>query len=376
MNRRVLFVDDDSKLLDSISRNLRGYYEIHTATSGTEALDLLHRGNSYAVIASDYMMPEMDGISFFEKAQKIASESTFLLFTGHTETRVTLANALRCNVKEFLGKPFRVKDLQNTLERLVVDYNLSICSSTIGALLAELDGQTRSGAAVTNMLLPWMHKFELDNEVNTVYALHQLLTRLLPSVAGHSRRVGNLAWYLGEHLGLSAPERQELYLSALLHDIGKLTLPEAIVLAGPVTDSHVNTMLERHCYAGYELLNKFSSLSQIPLVCLQHHERWDGQGYPRGLKGEKVTRAAQIVSLCNRLEKLLSRQVQMPCPGAIDQELEPLRDTAHPSCLVDAFLQAWDTWRFYPGDSLPTEQHSVLSELQLAPRPWENHLPD
>ena len=156
-----------------------------------------------------------------------------------------------------------------------------------------------------------MNQPNMSRETTTETLLKALDLRDRGS-AGHSQRVSMLSLTLGNALGLSKEELFQLRTGALLHDIGKIGIPDSVLLKpGPLTDTE-RAVIRQHPVYGAELLSSISDLQEVTPIVLHHHERWDGGGYPHGLAGEKIPMLARICAVAEAVDSLMSDQVYRP----------------------------------------------------------------
>jgi putative nucleotidyltransferase with HDIG domain len=171
-----------------------------------------------------------------------------------------------------------------------------------------------------------------------VRALMVRLAEKDSSTEEHTRRVAALSVALGEHLGLAAPRLRALAIGGLLHDIGKLSVPEAILRKPDVLDRHERAIVERHPELGWELLGELGGFDDaVARLVLGHHERLDGSGYPRGLHGDELDLELRILGVCDVYDALVSPRVYRPA-WSRDRALSWLGGEARaefdPSCVA------------------------------------------
>jgi putative nucleotidyltransferase with HDIG domain len=136
-----------------------------------------------------------------------------------------------------------------------------------------------------------------------------------PYTAGHQRRVATLARAIAAEMGLPERHVSRIYVSGLLHDVGKMVVPEWILnKSGCISQSEYNT-IKQHCHAGYEILHKFGFPWPVKQAVLQHHERMDGSGYPYGLAGDEIVPDARIIAVADVVEAISSYRPYRPALG-------------------------------------------------------------
>lgn len=150
----------------------------------------------------------------------------------------------------------------------------------------------------------WWVTAEIYHEI--IECLITALEAKDPYTKGHSSRVADLAYSLGELLGLNGNMLEDLHLAAHLHDIGKIGIPDGVLnKVGPLTEEE-RRILQGHPVIGYQILARSSRLNYLATIVLHHHERWDGRGYPAGLKGEDIPLSSRIIAVCDAIDAMTS----------------------------------------------------------------------
>ncbi len=126
--------------------------------------------------------------------------------------------------------------------------------------------------------------------------------------AGHSKRVADMSYNLSYEIGLCGEKLEFVYLAAHLHDIGKIGIPDSVLLKKGKLEACEYFQVKRHSEIGYEILSKSKKLKNIAKIVLHHHERWDGRGYPCGLKGEDIPLESRIIAICDAIDAMLSNR--------------------------------------------------------------------
>lgn len=127
-----------------------------------------------------------------------------------------------------------------------------------------------------------------------------------PYTGNHSRRVSDMACFLCGKLGLSDHETQEIHIAGHLHDIGKIGVPDRVLLKPDKLNDEEWTLMKQHPQIGAEILSKSQQFTRIAAIILHHHERWDGKGYPYGAKGEEIPLGARIIAVCDSIDAMAS----------------------------------------------------------------------
>ncbi|HKR66737.1 MAG TPA: HD domain-containing phosphohydrolase [Thermoanaerobaculia bacterium] len=299
----VLAVDDNEQNLQLLEEYLWSWgYDVVLARDGREAVDLYPRHNP-AIIVLDVMMPNMDG---YEAAQLIKSSPAgrtipILMLTALTGTEDKI-RALEAGADDFLNKPINREELRARIRSLIKIRNL---------------------------------RKELDSSENIIMTLTSALESKDPRTIGHVHRVASYASHLCDKLGMSTEEREIVIKGAMLHDLGMIGVPDHLLTATPQTDEERGRVAD-HTRMGASILDPMMTFRQFVPIVRWHHERWDGAGYPDGLKGDEIPLEAQVVAIANRFDEI-HHERPITESDAMQQLIEEAEGGAHNVDLVKFF---------------------------------------
>ena len=279
----ILLVDDEVNNLQLLKRALRGKYNILTASQGAEGLDVLKQNiEKVSLIISDHKMPVMEGTEFLEKANEIAPDVIKILLTGFSDIEILTDAVNKCNLFQYIMKPFDPNELINVVESGIEKYNLSSSKSLMMKDLRELFYKTIKSISAT-----------LDAKDAYTH--------------GHSMRVTLYSLMLAKTIYPDDEDfLQNIEIAGLLHDVGKISIPQRIICKpGKLTDEEFQIM-KSHPVCSEKLVDNIKQLGQIGTWVKAHHERWDGRGYPDGLKGEEIPLSARIVAIADTYDAMTS----------------------------------------------------------------------
>ncbi|MDW8107555.1 MAG: response regulator [Armatimonadota bacterium] len=279
--RSVLIVDDDDLVRETLRFVLEdGGYLVHAAPSGAEALRILER-KRVDVVLSDIFMPGMNGFDLLQQIRERAPGIPVILITGYGNIEMA-REALKQGASDFITKPYNVHEIPIIIERNLMRHSLL----TDQARRYE-DAMQKSYRATLDALLAALNIRDTETE-------------------GHSERVAAYTMAMANRLNLSEDELHAIELGALLHDIGKIGVPDSILYKpGPLTPEEWEVM-KQHPIIGYQMCMKVDALRPAAPIVLHHHERWDGQGYPHGLAGEAIPLGARIFAIADALDAMTS----------------------------------------------------------------------
>jgi len=295
---RVLAVDDEyaaCKLLSLILSPPAFYCA--TACSGEEALVKLQKEPFDAVI-SDLDMPGMGGMELLARVRREYPRMAFLVTTGVNDVDVGV-HAMRCGADDYLVKPLQEGAVAASLERALhkrrLEQEVENYRLHLEEMVAERTGQLRAA----------LQHIE-DSYEATLQALGAAIDLRDNETAGHSQRVCRYSLEIARVMGWSDKQLGTLARGAYLHDIGKLGIPDGILLKpGPLT-AQERKVMQQHVQIGFDLVKDIPFLSDAAEIVLTHHERCDGMGYPRGLKGEEILLSARIFAVADTLDAITS----------------------------------------------------------------------
>lgn len=315
----VLLVDDEASILSSLRRLLRPTgYTIHTAESGQAGLEILER-EPVDLVISDMRMPEMNGAQFLEQVRIRWPATMRILLTGYADVSSTIDAINRGEIFRYVSKPWDDTEITLTIRDALESRRLRRENARLLALtqaqnedLAQLNvGLERKVAERTaeieqvNSFLNLANDRLKQNFLVSIKMFSGFMELRAASMVGHSRRVADLARRLAIKMEVPARLQQDIFVAALLHDIGKIGFSDKL-LARPVSRMSGDDMgtYRRHPIAGETALMPLAELKEAARIIRSHHERFDGQGFPDGLQGASIPFGARILSVANDYDGL------------------------------------------------------------------------
>jgi len=348
----ILIVDDEPANLLLLQRVLlsAGYQRISGASDGLEAIAICENETPDLVLL-DLMMPHCDGFGVLEALSPILEREylPILVLTAYVE-RGARQRALKMGAKDFLTKPFDHVEVllrvNNLLETRLLTLQLSEQNRLLEARVAERTAELNTSYERLLDINTQLQKTQRAVEESQVEVLHRLAqaAELRDDDTGqHTQRVAVIAARLAEKMGLEQEEIDLILRAAPLHDVGKIGISDTILLKpGKLVPEELDTM-RKHTLIGGTLL----AAGQSPVVrlaetiALTHHERYDGSGYPCGLKGEEIPLEGRILSVVDVFDALThERPYKKAWP--VDEalaEIERQRGSQFDPHVVDAFLE-------------------------------------
>ncbi len=331
--RRILFVDDERILLKAFTRALRkSEYEVHTAGCAAEGLEAV-KSTQFAVVVSDLRMPGVDGVAFLESVRTVQPEALRILVSGKGDFESVVELINRVGLFRFVVKPWDIADLRATIRLAVERYNLFDDNRRLNGLfaskcyeLSELNANLgrQIQERTSLLLLGLMNALDL-RDTDTQW---------------HSRRVALYSRRLGIELGLEGEELLAVERGALLHDVGKIGVPDTILLKRGQLVSDERREIERHAEHGFRILGGIEFLGEAREIVRQHHEHFDGTGYPRGLAGDEIIMGARIFAVVDAYDAMTTDRSYRVARshGEASLELEKMKATMFDPRVVEAWI--------------------------------------
>lgn len=287
MERRhkILVVDDEEANVRLLKRVLGEEHDTLEALSGQEGLELL-RKHEVSLIITDQRMPGMTGVQLLEQSLAIRPEAIRILLTGYTDVQALIDAINAGHVYKYVSKPWDRDELKVTVKRALETFELKEHNNQ---LLRELQ------EAFT----------ELENlSLGTIRALADALDAKCDYTSGHSLRVSRYAVMIGKALGLVAQELRDLELGGILHDIGKIGVPESILWKPARLTPEEQEVMAQHPVKSAQIIGDLSCLQRAKRYVLHHHEFMDGSGYPNKLAGEQIPLGARIILVADAYDAM------------------------------------------------------------------------
>src|SRR5712691_4950074 len=296
---KILVVDDEDSIREIVASMLTAAgHQCRKAASGVEALSILANGEEFSLILSDLMMRDLDGIGLLEQTKVKYPEMPVIMVTAVHDVSVALG-AIRHGAYDYLLKPFEREQLLASVRRAIETRRLRMENRAYQMNLESLV------SARTEQLRQTMADLERSYDI-TLEALGDALDLKDSETEGHSKRVTAFTIAIARAMGLTAERIRVIARGAFLHDIGKMAIPDAILRkSGPLSEEERSIMRE-HCFRGYPMLRKIPFLSEASEIVYTHQERYDGSGYPRGLRGDEIPLGARIFAVADTLDAITS----------------------------------------------------------------------
>lgn len=328
---RILVVDDEEANVRVLARFLasEGYHDVLVTTDSRLAVPLFE-SNQPDLVLLDLHMPHLNGMAVLEAITNTVSAGAYVpvLMLTADSTPDAKRKALALGAHDFLTKPFDFFEAGCRIRNLLHARRLHV---RLSARADDLDATVRARTA------------ELERtHLNVLERLTTLAAYRDEDTGQHTRRVADIADAIARRLGLPSEQVDLVRRAAPLHDLGKVAVSDAILRKPGRLDPAEMAEIRTHTTVGAAVLASGASpvMRMAEAIALSHHERWDGTGYPHGLRGEEIPLGARIVAAADVFDALSSDRVYRPAwrPGDILAELRRQRGTQFDPVVVDALL--------------------------------------
>jgi putative nucleotidyltransferase with HDIG domain len=295
---RVLIVDDEPAACKLLALLLsEANFDCTTALSGAEALCLLENDSRDAIVC-DLNMPGMSGMELLAEVRRRSPHVAFVVATGLNDVRAGI-QAMKSGADDYLVKPLQedlvIASLHRALQKKRLEREVEGYRLHLEEMVVERTKQIQDALRLVE------RSYE-----DTLEALGAAIDLRDAATEGHSRRVCRFALEIAKAMGLSEAQHKTIAMGAYLHDIGKLAIPDGILLKpGPLT-AEERELMQQHVQTGYDLVKQIPFLADAAELILTHHERHDGSGYPRGLRAEQIPIGARIFAVSDTLDAITS----------------------------------------------------------------------
>ncbi len=294
MRQTILVVDDSAFNLKIATNILKEHFGVVCAKSGMEAFKKIKK-EIPDLILLDYIMPEMDGFQFIEKLKEVEEyrDIPIIMLTADND-RATEVRGFQLGVMDFITKPFVTEIMLQRVGRIL---ELSRLQKN---LEYEVKIQTQKAEERRNQLE------RLSEEV--MKTLANTIDAKDPYTNGHSLRVAKYSKEIAKRAGLSKEEQNEIYQMGLLHDIGKIGIPDDIINKNTKLTDEEYAQIRKHPAIGSDILKTIEEMPNIMIGARWHHERYDGHGYPDGLAGTEIPEVARMIGVADAYDAMTSKR--------------------------------------------------------------------
>ncbi|EKD26113.1 MAG: Response regulator receiver [uncultured bacterium] len=310
----VVFIDDEENILSAINRLCRKEIFQSFFTSNPDQVIEWVQTKEVAVVVSDQRMPDMDGTLLLEKVRSISPNTIRIILTGYADLQSAVEAINKCGVWRFMNKPWNENEFKFNIQQAIAQYNLVEENIKLNSLIKQQNDQLKEMNQSledkvkerTSVILQLNQQLK-SSLLETIKLLGQLTEMHSPLIGNHSKRVAVLSREIGKAMELNSNELFELEIAAILHDIGKIGLPQTIMKKNESQMSKQEREIYlSHIIRGEVLISKITGLGNVVKIIRHHHEYYNGQGFPDKLRESNIPLASQIISVADLYDNALN----------------------------------------------------------------------
>ena len=378
---KVLFVDDEENILKSLRRLFADEgVEALTFSASAEALDALREEEDVGVIVSDQRMPGTTGVQFLEQARAIRPDAIRVLLTGYADVEAVIGAINRGGAYRYITKPWREDELVQTVKEGVRIYTLSRENRRLSGIIKAQNEELKNWNEqlqffVQEQTLDIQRKNEALEKLNeglkknfksTISAFSSLIELRSRLESGHSKNVAEVSVGVARAMGLPAEEVERIAVASLLHDIGNIGFSDVMLQLPPEKMSEDELEeYRRHPVRSQAAIDHIDNLREAGVLARHHHERFDGSGFPDGLKGDAIPVGARIIAAADFVDRtarlkdacadigLLAREVARGGGSRFDPEILPFLEKVVAEKFKDLCAEESAEMELFPEDLRP-----------------------
>ncbi len=312
---KILLVDDEENNLMLLYRTLRGKYDIVKTTSPLDAIELM-KTQQFHLILSDHKMPEMDGVELLKHVYENYPETVRILVTAYSDITILIGSINEAKIYRYIKKPFNPAELELVVEAGLEYFQLKKDNEVLISDLKELFS-------------------------GTIRAIIEALDAKDSYTLGRSRRVTYYSLKIAKKLNLSDADYGKIELAGLLHDIGMIGVSDDVLLKTEKLTDEEFQEIKSHVDHGVRILEDIKQLKDVITIIKYHHEHFDGNGYPYGIKGEEIPIGSRIIAIADAYDGMVSNRAYREAmkPEDAMQVLEKLAGKQFDPQIVQSFRE-------------------------------------
>ena len=290
----LLYVEDDLNIQKQTVKYLKKFFaSVSVASNGFKGLEIFEV-NKFDLVITDLSMPKMDGIEFIEKIKEVDETQPIIITTAHNEADYMLS-AMKSHVDGYILKPLNFDELNFELYKI--------------ANRIQKFKENESYKKYLKKMLKQQTQEISNNYEKTIYSMVELIEQRDTYTAGHSRRVAYYCELIARDMGYSNEQCTLIHQAGILHDIGKIETPDSVLLNPKKLNDLEYTLIKEHVNVGYKLLNNIPMFQVFAEIVNSHHERYDGSGYPNGLRGDEIHELARIMIVADAFDAMTTNRI-------------------------------------------------------------------
>lgn len=313
----ILYIEDEEDIRVKTAAFLKKIFDrVDTASNGEDGLNK-YRLSHYDIIITDIKMPIMNGIEFIRTIRSANEHQEIIVISAHADPEY-LTESIQLAVSGYIIKPVNfnqiIRTLEQTIYKLSLYYENEMYKTRLESMVEER----------TEKILHLQQQLS-DNYQQTIRSLIKMIEGRDTYTGGHSERVAAYSKSIAEAMGMTPQECDLIYQAGILHDVGKIITPDAILLKPGKLNDIEYALIQDHVKTGYTLLGHIPMYKEVAEIIYAHHEHYDGSGYPRGLRGEEIPLFARIMIVADAFDAMTTSRIYK-ARKTIPEALEELKE--------------------------------------------------
>ncbi len=361
----ILYIEDEQKIRHQALIYFSKFFgSVDEAENGLEGLDK-YKNSNYDIVITDIFMPKLNGLDMSKKIKEIDKRQKILIVSAYSNSQ-NILKAIEIGIDGYILKPFDYAQINEVIYKMAK----SIKESKENRLYEEKLEQL---VYARTLKAREMEKEKIKNYKDALLTLVDLTEKRDTYTGGHSLRVAEYCKLIGKELNMNQKELDDLYEAGILHDIGKIAIPDSILLKPGKLNKIEYSIIQLHVKLGYEVLARYPLFKKIADIIKVHHERVDGSGYPQGLKGDEINLFGKIMGVADSFDAMTTSRIYQAkkTPKEALEEIESLGGIKFDKRVVEASLIALKDIKIEqditqePSDEMEKERFSYFYKDQL-----------
>ncbi len=333
----VLYVEDDKSIQNVMTQYLEKFFLTVVSTSdGVEGLEA-YKNAQFDIVITDLSMPNMGGLEMLKHIKEINEDQAVLITTAHNEPEYMIG-AIKSGVDGYIMKPFDFMQLNQELYKLTLRLKNFKENEEYKLYLKEMVEKKTS--EIVHLM-----DVQKNNYDKTLYLMVDMIEQRDTYTAGHSKRVAKYCKLIAKEMEYSAEDCELIYQAGILHDVGKIATPDAVLLNPKALNDIEYKLIQEHVTISYKLLKDIPMFKPFAEVVYSHHERYDGAGYPRSLKGDEIVPLARIMIVADAFDAMTTNRIYK-ARKSVEEAIKEIKSLSeqqfHPEVVLKAAIALKD----------------------------------
>jgi len=309
-NYTVLYVEDNEKIRNSVTHYLERFFKkVRSVSDGEEGL-FIYKESAYDIVITDIDMPKMNGLDMAAKIKEINERQEIIIVSAYAENNLFM-DSIRIGVSGYVIKPIDFRQINEVLYKVL--YKL------------EKFRENELYKANLEKLVELKSEEQRQNFEKTILSLVTMIDKRDTYTGGHSQRVAKYSKLIAKDMGYDEYKCNLIYRAGILHDIGKITTPDSILLKPDKLSDLEYRIIQEHVLMSRKILEKIPMYKEFIDIIVAHHEHYDGSGYPYGLKGDDIPELARIMIVADAFDAMTTSRIYK-ARKSIDKAIEELQE--------------------------------------------------